>query len=149
MTRILVVDPGIGVLDTLHDIFAEHRLRPAAVLLDRDDGRFRNVPRYHYGESAGRLAALVRRAACVVGNDSFPAHLGAAVGTGPVLALLGPTKASVFAHAPNVTCLSGPWDCSGCHFAAPFRAACDQGCQSLEGLSVAAVFGRVAAVTGG
>jgi hydroxyacylglutathione hydrolase len=29
----LVVDPGIGVLDTLHDIFAEHRLRPAAVLL--------------------------------------------------------------------------------------------------------------------
>jgi hydroxyacylglutathione hydrolase len=29
----LVVDPGIGVLDTLRDVFAEHRLRPAAVLL--------------------------------------------------------------------------------------------------------------------
>ena len=29
----LVVDPGIGVVDTLRDIFVEHRLRPAAVLL--------------------------------------------------------------------------------------------------------------------
>lgn len=29
----LVVDPGIGVLDTLQAVFAEHRLRPAAVLL--------------------------------------------------------------------------------------------------------------------
>ena len=29
----LVVDPGIGALDTLRDVFAEHRLRPAAVLL--------------------------------------------------------------------------------------------------------------------
>lgn len=29
----LVVDPGIGVLDTLAQVFAEHRLRPAAVLL--------------------------------------------------------------------------------------------------------------------
>ncbi|MGL5930613.1 MAG: MBL fold metallo-hydrolase [Dermatophilaceae bacterium] len=29
----LVVDPGIGVEDTLRDVLAEHRLRPAAVLL--------------------------------------------------------------------------------------------------------------------
>lgn len=29
----LVVDPGIGVLPTLQEIFREHRLRPAAVLL--------------------------------------------------------------------------------------------------------------------
>jgi hydroxyacylglutathione hydrolase len=29
----LVVDPGIGVEDTLREVFAEHRLRPAAVLL--------------------------------------------------------------------------------------------------------------------
>jgi hydroxyacylglutathione hydrolase len=29
----LVVDPGIGVLDRLADVLAEHRLRPAAVLL--------------------------------------------------------------------------------------------------------------------
>ncbi len=29
----LVVDPGIGVEDTLRDLLAEHRLRPAAVLL--------------------------------------------------------------------------------------------------------------------
>lgn len=29
----LVVDPGIGVLDTLQQVLAQHRLRPAAVLL--------------------------------------------------------------------------------------------------------------------
>ena len=29
----LVVDPGIGVEQTLRDVLAEHRLRPAAVLL--------------------------------------------------------------------------------------------------------------------
>jgi len=29
----LVVDPGIGIEDTLRDVLAEHRLRPAAVLL--------------------------------------------------------------------------------------------------------------------
>lgn len=29
----LVVDPGIGVEDTLRDVLSEHRLRPAAVLL--------------------------------------------------------------------------------------------------------------------
>ena len=54
--------PANSVLDNL--AWRLHAAgRPAAVLLDRDDGRFRNVPRYHYGESAGRLAALVRRAA--------------------------------------------------------------------------------------
>lgn len=29
----VVVDPGIGVVETLRDVLAEHRLRPAAVLL--------------------------------------------------------------------------------------------------------------------
>ena len=29
----LIVDPGIGVVETLRDVLTEHRLRPAAVLL--------------------------------------------------------------------------------------------------------------------
>ena len=29
----LIVDPGIGVEDRISDVLAEHRLRPAAVLL--------------------------------------------------------------------------------------------------------------------
>jgi hydroxyacylglutathione hydrolase len=29
----IIVDPGIGVVDTLREVLAEHRLRPAAVLL--------------------------------------------------------------------------------------------------------------------
>lgn len=37
----LVVDPGIGVLDTLREVFDEHRLRPAAVILTH--GHFDHV----------------------------------------------------------------------------------------------------------
>jgi hypothetical protein len=101
------------------------------VLMSPKDERFTNTPAHWWGTPIVRVAALVERAALVVGNDSFPAHLAGAIGT-PTVALMGPTRPTVFAHAPSVTCLgSGAIDCTGCHFAAPFRAACDQGCQSL------------------
>lgn len=121
---------------------------PVLVLLADKDPRFTNTPRYSWGTPVGRLAALMDRAAVVVGNDSFPAHLAAAAGV-PTLALLGPTRPTVFAHAPAVECLaSAAIDCTGCHFAAPFRAACDQGCQSLYRLSPEAVLRRVVELYG-
>lgn len=41
-------------------------------------------------------------------------------------------------------CLSArTLDCTGCHFQAPFRAACDQGCMSLYRLFPDEVLGRV------
>jgi hypothetical protein len=104
---------------------------PAVVLMSPKDERFTNTPAYWWGTPLDRVAALVERAALVVGNDSFPAHLAGAVGT-PTLALMGPTRPTVFAHDPGVECLaSDAIDCTGCHFGAPFRAACDQGCLSL------------------
>ena len=101
------------------------------VLLQANDERFHNTPVFRWGTPLGRVAALMRRAALVVGNDSFPAHLAGTVGV-PALALMGPTRATVFAHTPDVECLaSAAIECTGCHFRAPFRAACDQGCMSL------------------
>lgn len=118
---------------------------PVLVLLSNEDARFTNTPTYWWGFPLGQVAALVERAALVVGNDSFPAHLAGAIGT-PTLALMGPTRPTVFAHSPAVECLaSDRVECTGCHFAAPFRAACDQGCQSLFRLFPEGVLKRVLA----
>jgi heptosyltransferase-1 len=43
-----------------------------------------------YNGTLGQLMALLRNAACVVGGDTGPLHLAAALGT-PVVALFGPT----------------------------------------------------------
>ncbi|HVK09763.1 MAG TPA: glycosyltransferase family 9 protein [Gemmataceae bacterium] len=116
---------------------------PVLLLMAPKDERFTNTPVYWWGTPIDRLAALIEQAALVVGNDSFPAHLAGAIGT-PTLALMGPTRPTVFAHAPAVECLgSDAIDCTGCHFGPPFRAACDQGCQSLFRLDPDLVLRRV------
>ena len=116
---------------------------PVLVLLSNKDERFTNTPTYWWGTSVERLAGLIERAALVVGNDSFPAHLAGTIGV-PTLALMGPTRPTVFAHAPTVECMSSSAiECTGCHFAAQFRAACDQGCQSLFRLFPETVLERV------
>ena len=115
---------------------------PVLLMYQGDDARFRNTPVFHWNMPILRVAALMSHAALVVDNDSFPAHLAGTVGV-PTLALMGPTRATVFAHSPEVECLaSGRIDCTGCHFQAPFRAACDQGCQSLFRLFPEDVFAR-------
>jgi Glycosyltransferase family 9 (heptosyltransferase) len=99
-------------------------------LMQGDDPRFHNVPHFRWNTSFSRLAALMRRARLVIGNDSFPAHLAGTVGTS-TLALMGPTRSTVFDHMDSVQCMTSTLDCTGCHFKTPFRAACDQGCMSL------------------
>jgi glyoxylase-like metal-dependent hydrolase (beta-lactamase superfamily II) len=61
----VVVDPGIGVIDTLDEVLAEHRLRPVAVLLTHGhlDHTFsvtpvcgaRDVPAYIHADDVYRL----------------------------------------------------------------------------------------------
>jgi hypothetical protein len=116
---------------------------PSLILMSPKDERFTNTPAHWWGTPLERLAAMIERAALVVGNDSFPAHLAGALGV-PTLALMGPTRPTVFAHSSAVECLGADLiDCTGCHFGAPFRAACDQGCLSLFRLYPEAVFGHV------
>jgi hypothetical protein len=108
----------------------DHGIATITSLQDQDRN-FANTPYYIWGFSFQSLAALIRKAVIVVGNDSFPAHLSGTLGV-PTMALLGPTRATVFAHIPEVMCLSSTGlECTGCHFGAPFRPACDQGCMSL------------------
>jgi ADP-heptose:LPS heptosyltransferase len=112
-----------------------------------DDARFKNTPKYFWNTPLPRIAALMRRAAVVVGNDSFPAHLAGTVGV-PTLAVMGPTRPTVFSHLAEVTCMTSDLECTGCHFQKPFRAACDQGCMSLFRLFPDRVVDRVLELIG-
>ncbi|HVX58997.1 MAG TPA: glycosyltransferase family 9 protein [Pirellulales bacterium] len=107
------------------------------VMLQNEDDRFKNTPTYMWGFDLARLAALLSIASLVIGNDSGPAHLAGTAGA-RTIALCGPTRgACVFGHIPNVLPLASADEtpgCSGCHFKAPFRAACDEGCQALYSL---------------
>ena len=59
------------------------------------------------GLDLGTYAAVLRRAALLVSNDTGPAHMAAAVGT-PVLSVLGPTKPEQWAPwGPHVKIVQG------------------------------------------
>jgi hypothetical protein len=101
------------------------------MVLAAEDPRYKATPLFWWNYPLPRIAAIMKRAALVVGNDSFPAHLAGTLGV-PTLALMGPTRPLSFAHVPEVQCLAtSRLPCVGCHFQEPFRAACDQGCAAL------------------
>jgi len=92
-----------------------------------------NVPYLFWGQPIENIAALMLKADLVVGNDSGPANLSGALNV-PTIAILGPTKPTIFAHAPSVTTMSASVEdcaCVGCHFGWPYRAACDRMCLGL------------------
>lgn len=112
------------------------------VVLEKPDRRYANVAVRCHGYSITEVAALVDAASLVVGNDSFAAHLAGTLNR-LTLAICGPTRLEcVFSHLDSVATIQSGMACVGCHFKAPnFRAACDQGCQALFGLSVDEVLG--------
>jgi heptosyltransferase-1 len=81
--------------------------------------------------SLPQLAALLRRAALLVTNDSGPMHLAVAVGT-PVVALFGPTDpAAVGPYGSGHVVLRKGVDCSSCT-----RQRCVNGLACLTAISV-------------
>ncbi|MBI5584765.1 MAG: hypothetical protein HY892_13195 [Deltaproteobacteria bacterium] len=116
---------------------------PCAVFDTAYSEMLEKFPLWFYGVEMEDLAALVKRADLVVGNDSFPAHLSGTLGT-PALVLLGPTNPQVYRYLPDVRTLSSDRiDCSGCHFGPPFRSVCDLGCLSLYRLFPEEVLGAI------
>lgn len=82
-----------------------------------------------------QLAALIRRAALLVTNDSGPMHLAAAVGT-PVVAIFGPTDPrKTGPYGSGHTVLKKDFDCSACS-----RKRCVRGSACIESISVEEVF---------
>lgn len=118
---------------------------PTLVMLTHEDQRYTNMPRFFWGFSLTSVAALMSVATLVVAVDSGPAHLAAAIGV-PTIVLMGPTRPEcVFGHVPEVMALASQDlpGCTGCHFGAPFRAACDQGCQMLYALRPHVVLAKI------
>lgn len=113
--------------------------------LHQRDERFENSPQFYWGYDWPHIMALMLLSDLVVGIDSAPIHVSGTLDV-RTLALFGATTASVISHCPSVTCLSAPperLDCVGCWFNAPYRAACDQGCMSLQRLFVEDVEAKV------
>ena len=124
-------------------------------MLDHDDPRYSNAVRRYWGYNLGQVAALMLQADVIIGNDSAPAHLAGTLGC-KTIALMGPTKPTVFSHIMDVNkdfhvMASNKLSCTGCHFAGgpdKFRAACDIGCMSLYSLLVPEVIDRVKELLG-
>lgn len=117
----------------------------AVMVLAGEDKRFANSPHFLWGCDLERVAALISVSRLVVANDSGPAHLAGTIGV-PTIVAAGPTRGScVYGHIPDVTVLTSdePPLCAGCHFKAPYRAACDLACQALYALKPHVVLGRV------
>lgn len=85
------------------------------------------------------LAALLKKAALFIGNDSGPAHIAAASGT-KVIALFGPTSPEVWRPwGDDHTVIYSQFDCSPCG-----RIHCDRGTEScMEKISISQVFSAV------
>jgi len=88
-----------------------------------------------------QLAALLRRAALLVTNDSGPMHLAVAVGT-PVVALFGPTDPrAVGPYGPGHIVLRKAIDCSSCT-----RQRCVRELACLNAISIEEVYAAVGSV---
>lgn len=59
------------------------------------------------------MMSLIQHAACVVTNDSGPAHIAQAMGR-PTVVLFGPTNPEYLLVADNVVGVIGPEPCRGC-----------------------------------
>jgi lipopolysaccharide heptosyltransferase I len=82
-----------------------------------------------------QLAYLFQRAKVVVGNDSGPTHIAAAVGT-PVVALYGPTSpVRTGPYGEQHAVLTSSLPCSPC-----FRRMCKLGTPCMTDISVEAVY---------
>lgn len=111
-----------------------HRKGYAVIIMTgHRDEELTNVPFLFWGQPVENLAALMLRADMVVGNDSGPVNLAGALKR-PAIAILGPTKPTIFAHTPTVKAIAASnadAPCVGCHFGWPYRAACDRMCLAL------------------
>jgi heptosyltransferase-1 len=102
--------------------------------------RIASLAECHVMDFSGRttlkeLAYLMSKADVVVGNDSGPMHLAAAVGS-PVVALYGPTSAlRTGPYGRNHTVLTSGLPCSPC-----FSRKCSSSAACMKSISVETVF---------
>ena len=130
-----------------HDLAWALRFRGigCGFFLGKDEERWHNVPSYVYGEPWEHWAALMEAVDLNVAISSGPASLAALLHA-RIIVLEGPTKPTIWWHAPHIETMQVGRDrisCVGCHFGAPYRGSCDFGCFALAALTPAEVLARV------
>lgn len=113
--------------------------------LKNKDPRFVHTPGWYFGQPWRNVGASMLKADLVVGVSSGPACLAGTLDV-PTLVLEGPTRPTIWTHTPSVEVIRVSKEvqpCVGCHFNAPFRSACDWGCQALIRLEPATVLKRI------
>ncbi|MDD5556501.1 MAG: lipopolysaccharide heptosyltransferase II [bacterium] len=89
------------------------------------------------------LAAVARRCAVFVSNDTGPMHLAAAVGT-PVVAVVGPTDPAETGPLGRAVVVRGEADCAPCR-----RRECPTDHRCMTRITVEEVFAATAGMAGG
>jgi ADP-heptose:LPS heptosyltransferase len=109
------------------------------VILDSpgDGGRTHPFGVWRYwGQQPGRVAALLDRAALVVGNDSGMIHLAGALGRPTVAVCASVEGESIYGFYPTVRVVQSTAPCSRCYWQSVhgYRSACNLGCAALYGI---------------
>lgn len=95
--------------------------------------------------SFGQLAAVLKRCALFLGNDTGPMHLAVAVGT-PVVAVFGPSKPQMYGpFSPAAKVVYHGEQCEGCAFRGGLAERCVHQYRCIDAATVDEVW---AAVTG-
>ncbi len=95
--------------------------------------------------SFGQLAAILKRCALFLGNDTGPMHLAVAVGT-PVVAVFGPSKPQMYGpFSPAAEVVYHGEQCEGCAFRGGLAERCVHQYRCMDAATVDEVW---AAVTG-
>ena len=113
--------------------------------LGTNEERWHNTPGFVFGMGWEKWAAMMMEADLNVAISSGPASL-AAIARARTIVLEGPTKPTIWWHAPQIETMQVGTDrvsCVGCHFGSPFRSACDFGCFALAALTPDLVLSRV------
>ena len=113
--------------------------------LGTNEERWHNTPGFVFGMGWEKWAAMMLEADLNVAISSGPASL-AAIARASTIVLEGPTKPTIWWHAPQIETMQVGTDrvsCVGCHFGHPFRSACDFGCFALAALTPDFVLSRV------
>lgn len=114
----------------------EQRLKRTVVLMPK--GR----PRVFHSQcleelSAPAFAGLLLNCACVISNDSAVAHMAGILGTRTVVICGATVGTKIFNFYPNVTCLQGNLQCTGCFYTPPYdKEVCEPVCASCASVSV-------------
>lgn len=133
----------LGYWQYLEQLILENNSLHTVILDGSGDGkRHEGFMGYRlWGQSPQVVCNIVSNAVALVGNDSFPTHLGGLLGTPTVAIMAQLSRDAVFSYT-DVVAPESPATCSGCFFSprGGFKAGCSIACHGLGSITPVAVY---------